>query len=62
MASDTSDEFAGFLANPGAQDRGGKATQAARGHQRRGLLKRLAQAEVNRRLRAEVAQKAKGKS
>jgi len=59
VASDTSSEFAGFLANPGAQDRGGKATQTARGQQRRGLLERVAQAEVNRRLRAEVVQKAK---
>jgi hypothetical protein len=51
----TLDEFAGFLANPAALKRGGVAIQAARGQQRRGLLERLAQAEANRLLRAEIA-------
>lgn len=51
----TPEEFAGFLANPAALKRGGTAIQAARGQQRRGLLERLAQAEANRLLRAEIA-------
>jgi len=51
----TLDEFAGFLANPAALKRGGAAVQAARGQQRQGLLERMAQAEVNRLLRAEIA-------
>ena len=51
----TLDEFAGFLANPAALKRAGVAIQAARGQQRRGLLERLAQAEANRLLRAEIA-------
>jgi hypothetical protein len=51
----TLEEFAGFLANPAALKRGGAAIQAARGQQRRGLLERLAQAEANRLLRAEIA-------
>jgi len=51
------DEFAGFLANPNARRRGGKATRAVRGRQRRGLLERLAQMEINRRWRAEIARR-----
>jgi hypothetical protein len=51
----TLDEFAGFLANPAALERGGIAIQAARGQHRGGLLDRLAQAEANRLLRAEIA-------
>jgi hypothetical protein len=51
----TLDEFAGFLANPAALERGGIAIRAARGQQRRGLLERLAQAEANRLLHAEIA-------
>jgi len=54
-APSTLDEFAGFLANPPALERGGTAIQTARGQQRRGLLERLAQAEANRLLRAEIA-------
>ena len=50
----TLDEFAGFLANPAALKRGGTVIQAARGQKRRGLLDRLAQAEANRFLRAEM--------
>jgi hypothetical protein len=49
------DEFAGFVANPAAYQRGGAATQAVRGHQGRGLLQRMADAEVNRFWRAEIA-------
>jgi hypothetical protein len=49
------DEFAGFVANPAAYRRGGAATQAVRGHQSRGLLQRIADAEVNRFWRAEIA-------
>jgi hypothetical protein len=52
------DEFGGFLANPQARKRGSRATRALRGHQTRGLLERMAQAEVNRRLRVELARRA----
>ena len=51
------DRFAGFLANCAAQRRGGTAVLAARGQKRQGLLERMAQAEVNRFLRAEIASK-----
>jgi hypothetical protein len=54
-AADPPDEFAGFVANPAAFRRGGAATQAVRGHQGRGLLQRMADAEVNRFWRAEIA-------
>jgi hypothetical protein len=53
--ADPLDEFAGFVANPAAFRRGGAATQAVRGHQGRGLLQRMADAEVNRFWRAEIA-------
>jgi hypothetical protein len=53
--TDPLDEFAGFVANPAAFRRGGAATQAVRGHQGRGLLQRMADAEVNRFWRAEIA-------
>ena len=49
------DEFAGFLANPAALTRGGPATQVARRQTLRGLLDRMAQAEVNRFWRVEIA-------
>jgi hypothetical protein len=51
------DEFAGFIANPRALRRGGAAVSAARSQKRRGLLERMAQAEVNRHWRAEIAAK-----
>ena len=51
------DKFAGFLANPNARRRGGKATRAVRCRCRRGLLERLAQMEANRRWRAEIARR-----
>ena len=54
---DKTDEFKDFLANPAAKKRGGRATHAARSQQRRGLLERIAQAEVNRYLRAEIARR-----
>jgi hypothetical protein len=56
------DEFAGFLANPSARGRGGRATRAVRGQQCRGLLERLAQKEVNRRLRREVRRRVASQS
>ena len=37
-----------------------RALEIARRQQRRGLAERLAQAEVNRRLRQEIAQRQKG--
>lgn len=59
------DEFAGFLANPDARQRGGAAVQAlrcggstvqtTRNRHRWGLLKRLAHAEINRFWRVEIA-------
>jgi len=50
------DEFVGFLANPAALKRGGAATQAARNQKMRGtLLDRMAQLEINRFWRAEIA-------
>ena len=49
------DEFAGFLANPAALTRGGVATQVARRQTLQGLLDRMAQAEVNRFWRVEIA-------
>lgn len=55
-------QFAGFLANPAALERGGRTVQAGRGQQRRGLLERLAQTEVNRALRREIQRKAERKS
>jgi hypothetical protein len=55
------DEFAGFIANPRALRRGGAAVSAARSQKRRGLVERMAQAEVNRHLRAEIAAKADGR-
>ncbi len=51
------DESAGFVANPRALRRGGAAVSAARSQKRRGLLERMAQAEVNRHWRAEIAAK-----
>jgi len=51
------DEFGEFLANPAAQQRGGEAVLAARGRKCQGLLEKMAQAEVNRFLRAEIAVK-----
>jgi len=53
----TADEFTGFVANPTASQRGGTAVQVARGAVRYALLERMAQAEVNRFLRAEIAGK-----
>ncbi len=50
-------EFAGFIANPSALRRGGAAVSAARSQKRRGLLERIAQAEVNRYWREEIAAK-----
>ena len=50
-------EFTGFIANPRALRRGGAAILAARSQKQRGLLERMAQAEVNRHLRAEIAAK-----
>jgi hypothetical protein len=50
-------EFAGFIANPRALRRGGAAVSMARCQKRRGLLERIAQAEVNRYWRAEIAAK-----
>jgi len=55
--SSTANEFVGFLANPAALKRGGRAVRMARGRQRRGLLERLAQAEANRALRREVTRR-----
>lgn len=51
------DEFTGFVANPSAQQRGGTTVRAARGLKRQGLLEKMAQVEVNRYLRVEVASK-----
>jgi len=48
-------EFVGFLANPDAGHRGGMAVQASRAKLRRGLVEKMAQAEVNRFLRTEIA-------
>ena len=48
-------EFAGFLANPAALRRGGVATQAVRNQRRGPLLDRMAQSEINRFWRAEIA-------
>jgi hypothetical protein len=58
MASNTSSEFIDFLVNPAAHKRGGGAVQAVRGQQRRGLMERMAQAEVNHHLRDEVDRRA----
>lgn len=49
------DEFAGFLVNPAALTRGGAATKAIRNQRRGALLDRMAQLEVNRFWRAEIA-------
>jgi hypothetical protein len=54
-------EFAGFIANPRALRRGGAAVSAARSQKRRGLLERIAQAEVNRYWRAEIRLRADGR-
>jgi len=51
------DEFTGFVANPSAQRRGGRTVRAARGQKGQGLLEKMAQVEVNRFLRVEVASK-----
>jgi len=51
------DEFGGFVANPSAQQRGGAVVLAARGKKCQGLLEKMAQAEVNRLLRVEIARK-----
>ncbi len=48
------DEFAGFVANPTALKRGGVAVQAARDQKRRGLLRWMAEMEVNRFWRSEL--------
>jgi len=57
VPKNTAGEFAGFVANPNALKRGGKATRAARRRKQRGLLERLAQAEASRFWRAEIDQK-----
>jgi uncharacterized protein YgbK (DUF1537 family) len=57
LAQMTEDELVRFVANPQALSRGGFAIQAARSGQTQGLWERLAQAEVNRYLRAETAAK-----
>jgi len=64
---DQEDEFAGFVANPQALQRGGRAVRALWRHgsavgitrliPRWELLERMAQVEVNRFLRAEIAAK-----
>lgn len=51
------DEFAEFVANPEAQVRGGVVVLAARREKQSGLLEKMAQAEINRLLRAEIADK-----
>ena len=48
-------EFVGFLANPDASHRGGMVVQASRAKLRCGLVEKMAQAEVNRFLRTEIA-------
>lgn len=55
------DEFAGFIANPSALRRAGAAVSAARSQKRRGLLERIAQAEVNRYWRAKIRLRADGR-
>jgi len=48
-------EVVGFLANPDASHRGGIAVRASRSRLRRGPMEKMAQAEANRFLRAEIA-------
>jgi hypothetical protein len=54
-------DFSDFVANPRALKRGGAAVQASRSRKRRGLLERLAQAEINQTWRAEITAKSDGK-
>jgi hypothetical protein len=49
------DKFGGFVANPAALKRGGAAVQAVRNQKCRGLLRWMAEAEVNRFWRHELA-------